>query len=152
MPHDITTPVLRNRDLGNGTYLVEFEAPGEATTLQPAQARSPTPRGRSTAVIASPSGTLWTAMATVMKVARRMPPAKEAPTAPNEVDEPIINSPFAEPALHCQIEKGKQPVKPPGRRPKPKREKEKGMSKTLKVFALTVLFAGFGIGFHASFL
>ena len=39
------------------------------------------------------------------------------PTAPNEVDEPIINSPFAEPALHWQIEKGQPPVKVPGRRP-----------------------------------
>jgi type III restriction enzyme len=38
------------------------------------------------------------------------------PTAPNEVDEPIINSPFAEPALHWQIEKGQPPVKVPGRR------------------------------------
>jgi type III restriction enzyme len=39
------------------------------------------------------------------------------PTAPNEVDEPIINSPFAEPALHWQIAQGAQPVKVPGRRP-----------------------------------
>jgi type III restriction enzyme len=28
----------------------------------------------------------------------------------NEVESPIINSPFAEPAVHWQIERGKQPV------------------------------------------
>jgi len=41
----------------------------------------------------------------------------QAPVAPNEVAEPIINSPFAEPAQHWQIEKGTLPVKVPGRRP-----------------------------------
>lgn len=40
-----------------------------------------------------------------------------ASVAPNEVESPIINSPFAEPALHWQIEKGRQPVKASGRRP-----------------------------------
>jgi type III restriction enzyme len=40
-----------------------------------------------------------------------------APTAPNEVEKPIINSPFAELTLHWQIEKGKPPVKAEGRRP-----------------------------------
>ncbi len=37
--------------------------------------------------------------------------------APNEVETPIINSPFAEPCYHWQIEKGKPPVKAKGRRP-----------------------------------
>jgi type III restriction enzyme len=37
-------------------------------------------------------------------------------TAPNEVEEPIINSPFAEPAQHWLIAKGQPPVKVPGRR------------------------------------
>jgi len=41
----------------------------------------------------------------------------QPPTAPNEVENLIINSPLAEPALHWQIEKGKAPVKAPGRRP-----------------------------------
>lgn len=40
-----------------------------------------------------------------------------APIAPNEVESPIINSPFAEPAVHWHIEKGKQPVQAVGRRP-----------------------------------
>lgn len=44
-------------------------------------------------------------------------PATQPPTAPNEVENPIINSPFAEPAFHWRIEKGKPPVKAPGRRP-----------------------------------
>lgn len=39
------------------------------------------------------------------------------PVAPNEVESPIINSPFSEPAQHWQIEKGKQPVQATGRRP-----------------------------------
>jgi type III restriction enzyme len=39
------------------------------------------------------------------------------PVAPTEVESPIINSPFAEPAVHWQIEKGKQPVQAIGRRP-----------------------------------
>lgn len=39
------------------------------------------------------------------------------PTAANEVETPIINSPFAEPRCHWQIEKAKQPVKAAGRRP-----------------------------------
>ena len=33
-----------------------------------------------------------------------------------EVDQPIINSPFSEPAWHWKIEMGKQPIKSPGRR------------------------------------
>ena len=37
--------------------------------------------------------------------------------APNEVENPIINSPFREPAFHWQIEKAKQPIKAEGRRP-----------------------------------
>lgn len=41
----------------------------------------------------------------------------QPPTAPNEVENPIINSPFAGAAFHWQIEKGKRPVKAPGRRP-----------------------------------
>ncbi|MEA3274787.1 MAG: DEAD/DEAH box helicase family protein [Pseudomonadota bacterium] len=40
-----------------------------------------------------------------------------APVAPTEVESPIINSPFAEPAVHWQIERGKQPVQAVGRRP-----------------------------------
>ena len=35
-------------------------------------------------------------------------------SAANEVESPIINSPFAEPAVHWRIERGKQAV---GRRP-----------------------------------
>ncbi|MDD5268791.1 MAG: DEAD/DEAH box helicase family protein [Methylococcales bacterium] len=35
----------------------------------------------------------------------------------NEVQNPIINSPFVEPKLHWQIEHGKSPVKAEGRRP-----------------------------------
>jgi len=38
------------------------------------------------------------------------------PITPAEVDSPIINSPFAEPKLHWQIERGKQPIKAEGRR------------------------------------
>jgi type III restriction enzyme len=41
----------------------------------------------------------------------------EPPTTPNEVENPIINSPFAEPAFHWQIERGQSPVKAAGRRP-----------------------------------
>ncbi len=37
--------------------------------------------------------------------------------APNEVESPIINSPFVEPAQHWQIEKGKLPIQATGRRP-----------------------------------
>lgn len=43
--------------------------------------------------------------------------SKAAPIAPNEVESPIINSPFAEPAQHWRIEKGKQPTVATGRRP-----------------------------------
>lgn len=39
------------------------------------------------------------------------------PIASNEIESPIINSPFKEPAFYWQIEKGKQPVKAAGRRP-----------------------------------
>lgn len=39
------------------------------------------------------------------------------PNTPNEVDQPIINSPFAEPGQHWRITKGESPVKVPGRRP-----------------------------------
>lgn len=44
--------------------------------------------------------------------------AKEAlpPLSPAEVESPIINSPFVEPQFHWQIERGKPPVKAPGRR------------------------------------
>ena len=42
---------------------------------------------------------------------------KVALSAPNEVENPIINSPFAEPRQHWQIEKAKVPVKAAGRRP-----------------------------------
>ncbi len=38
-------------------------------------------------------------------------------SALNEVESPIINSPFSEPARHWRIEKGKQPVPATGRRP-----------------------------------
>ena len=41
----------------------------------------------------------------------------DRPIAPNEVEEPIINSPFAEPGQHWRIEKGMPPVKADGRRP-----------------------------------
>ncbi|NIT95128.1 MAG: hypothetical protein GWN79_06730, partial [Actinobacteria bacterium] len=37
MPHDIRTPVLRNDDLGNGNYLIEFAAPEMAGDMLPAQ-------------------------------------------------------------------------------------------------------------------
>jgi dihydroorotate dehydrogenase electron transfer subunit len=37
MPHDITTPVLRNEDLGHGNFLVEFAADEMAAEMQPAQ-------------------------------------------------------------------------------------------------------------------
>ncbi len=40
-----------------------------------------------------------------------------APVAPMEVESPIINSPFVEPAVHWLIERGKQPVQAVGRRP-----------------------------------
>ena len=39
------------------------------------------------------------------------------PVTPSEVESPIINSPFAEPAVHWQIERGKQPVQAVARRP-----------------------------------
>jgi hypothetical protein len=39
------------------------------------------------------------------------------PIAPNEVDEPIICSPFAEPTHHWHIARGLPPVKAEGRRP-----------------------------------
>ena len=35
----------------------------------------------------------------------------DSATTPNEVEHPIIDSPFAEPRCHWQIEKGKPPVK-----------------------------------------
>ncbi len=38
------------------------------------------------------------------------------PVSPAEVESPIINSPFVEPQCHWQIERGKPPVKSPGRR------------------------------------
>ena len=41
----------------------------------------------------------------------------EHAASPNEVETPIINSPFAEPRYHWQIERGKPPVKAEGRRP-----------------------------------
>ncbi|WP_020507778.1 BPTD_3080 family restriction endonuclease [Lamprocystis purpurea] len=41
----------------------------------------------------------------------------DSTAAPNEVETPIINSPFAEPRYHWQIERGKPPVKAEGRRP-----------------------------------
>jgi dihydroorotate dehydrogenase electron transfer subunit len=37
MPHDITTPVTENRDLGNGNFLLEFESPEIAAGMGPAQ-------------------------------------------------------------------------------------------------------------------
>jgi dihydroorotate dehydrogenase electron transfer subunit len=37
MPHDITTSILRNIDLGNGNFLVEFEAAEMVAGMQPAQ-------------------------------------------------------------------------------------------------------------------
>lgn len=46
-----------------------------------------------------------------------MSPQDTPPAAPNEVESPIINSPFTEPAQYWQIEKGKQPVRATGRRP-----------------------------------
>src|SRR5690554_898899 len=39
------------------------------------------------------------------------------PIASNEIESPIINSPFKEPEFYWQIEKGKQPIKAAGRRP-----------------------------------
>lgn len=41
----------------------------------------------------------------------------QVPTAANEVENPIINSPFVEPRFHWQIEKEALPVKVPGRSP-----------------------------------
>jgi len=38
------------------------------------------------------------------------------PITPAEVESPIINSPFIEPQFHWQIERGKPPIKAPGRR------------------------------------
>jgi len=46
-----------------------------------------------------------------------MPTNSNAPIAPNEVESPIINSPFREPDQHWRIEKGKSPVQATGRRP-----------------------------------
>jgi len=43
-------------------------------------------------------------------------PKQEPPQTVAEVDSPIINSPFREPACHWQIERGKPPVKADGRR------------------------------------
>lgn len=43
------------------------------------------------------------------------PQTMEVPS--NEVNNPIINSPFVEPKQHWLIEHGKSPVKNPGRRP-----------------------------------
>ena len=40
----------------------------------------------------------------------------QPPITPAEVDSPIINSPFVEPRLHWQIERGKPPIKAAGRR------------------------------------
>jgi len=37
MPHDITTPVTDNQDLGNGNYLLEFASPEIAGSIGPAQ-------------------------------------------------------------------------------------------------------------------
>ena len=37
MPHDITTPVTGNQDLGNGNYLLEFESREIAEGMSPAQ-------------------------------------------------------------------------------------------------------------------
>jgi type III restriction enzyme len=44
-------------------------------------------------------------------------PEATMPLAANEVESPIINSPFVEPLYHWQIEKGKSPLKAEGRRP-----------------------------------
>jgi hypothetical protein len=41
----------------------------------------------------------------------------DRPVAPNEVEEPIINSPFVAPTQHWRIEKGLPPMKAEGRRP-----------------------------------
>ena len=53
----------------------------EDTMLQPAHAATETPRGLSTALIASPSGMLCTAIATTMATASVIPPPKATPTA-----------------------------------------------------------------------
>jgi dihydroorotate dehydrogenase electron transfer subunit len=37
MPRDLTTPVLRNVELGHGNFLIEFASPGLADGMQPAQ-------------------------------------------------------------------------------------------------------------------
>lgn len=37
MPQDITTAIRRNTDLGNGNYLIEFDAPEMVAGMQPAQ-------------------------------------------------------------------------------------------------------------------
>jgi len=46
-----------------------------------------------------------------------LPPEGEPISVAGEVESPIINSPFAEPAVHWQIERGKQPTQAVGRRP-----------------------------------
>jgi hypothetical protein len=53
----------------------------EEKMLHAAHFQIGTPWGRSTAVMATPSGMLWMAMAMVMRAARVMPPPKETPTA-----------------------------------------------------------------------
>ena len=37
MPHDISTPVTRNVDLGHGSFLLEFDAPEAIREMEPAQ-------------------------------------------------------------------------------------------------------------------
>ncbi len=59
----------------------------EETMLHPAHAGTDSPRGRSTALIASPSGTLCTAIAITMTSANVIPPPNETPTATPSANE-----------------------------------------------------------------
>jgi hypothetical protein len=53
----------------------------EEKMLQPTQAAKLAPRGRSTALMAKPSGMLCTAIAIVIAAASESPPPKDTPTA-----------------------------------------------------------------------
>ena len=53
----------------------------EENMLQPMHFHKDAPRGLITAVMAKPSGMLWTAMARVISVASLSPPPNETPTA-----------------------------------------------------------------------
>ncbi len=61
--------------------------------LHPAQESTVAPLGRITALMARPSGMLWTAMAMVIRAASFCPPPKATPTAtPSEKEWMVITA------------------------------------------------------------